>query len=122
MRFARCRGESDIAAPKAKEDTMYAYKDPYILDFRRVKSYDEVHKIIREAFDFPDYYGENWSAFWDCLTDMVGIDPIHVQIFGLERFRSKFPEQCTTMLDILERLRHYNDNKYIDTVSVTCIE
>ena len=127
MRFARCRGESDIAAPKAqqccnKEDTMYAYKDPYILDFRHVKSYDEVHKIIREAFDFPDYYGENWSAFWDCLTDMVGIDPIHVQIFGLERFRSKFPEQCTTMLDILERLRHYNDDKYIDTVSVTCIE
>ena len=101
---------------------MYAYKNPYILDFRHVKSYDEVHKIIREAFDFPDYYGENWSAFWDCLTDMVGIDPIHVQIFGLERFRSKFPEQCTTMLDILERLRHYNDDKYIDTVSVTCIE
>ena len=101
---------------------MHTYKDPYILDFRHVKSYDEVHKIIRETFGFPDYYGENWSAFWDCLTDMVGEAPIHVQIYGRERFRSKFPEQCATMLDILERLRHYNHDKYIDTVSVTCVE
>ena len=20
--------------------------------------------------DFPDYYGENWDAMWDCLTDV----------------------------------------------------
>lgn len=101
---------------------MYTYKDLYILDFRHIKSYGEVHKIIRETFDFPDYYGENWSAFWDCLTDMVGEAPIHVQIYGVERFKSKFPEQCATMLNILERLRHFGNDKYIDTVSVDCIE
>lgn len=51
---------------------MYKYKDPYQLDFRHVQTYGEVHKIIRVAMDFPDYYGENWDAFWDCLTDMTG--------------------------------------------------
>ncbi len=30
------------------------------------------NEIIKKEFDFPDYYGANWDAFWDCLTDMVG--------------------------------------------------
>lgn len=101
---------------------MYAYKDPYILDFRHIKSYDEVHKIIREAFDFPDYYGENWSAFWDCLTDMVGIDPIHIRILGFDIMQRKFPVPAETMRSLLEDLRHYNDDKYINTVSVAYVE
>ena len=33
---------------------MYKYKDPYLLDFRHVQTYGEVHKTIREAMDFPD--------------------------------------------------------------------
>ena len=50
---------------------MYQYKDLYTIDFRDVQNYAEVHLIIREALGFPDYYGCNWDAFWDCLTDMV---------------------------------------------------
>lgn len=30
---------------------------------------DNAHKRIREAFNFPDYYGENRAAFRDCLDD-----------------------------------------------------
>ncbi|MGI6754082.1 MAG: barstar family protein [Eubacteriales bacterium] len=37
----------------------------------------EVHKIIKDELDSPDYYGENWYAFWDCLTDMA-CNPIHM--------------------------------------------
>lgn len=99
---------------------MYEYRNPYILDFTNVKHYGEIHKIIKEAFDFPDYYGENWSAFWDCLTDMVD-DPIHIQIFGLSVFRSKFPDSCETMLEILERLHHWHDDRYVNDISVKII-
>ena len=31
------------------------------------------------TLDLPDYYGCNWDAFWDCLTNMVG-RPIHNNI------------------------------------------
>lgn len=82
---------------------MYKYKDPYQLDFRHVQTYGEVHKIIRAAMDFPDYYGENWDAFWDCLTDMTG-RPLHVQIAGLDVLQRKFPEACAQMLEALRDL------------------
>ena len=28
------------------------------------------HKHIKEALNFPDYYGENMSAFDDCISDL----------------------------------------------------
>ena len=49
---------------------MYKHKEKYILDFTNVKNHLEMHFVIKEALDFPDYYGCNWSALWDCLTDI----------------------------------------------------
>lgn len=100
---------------------MYEFRDPYILDFRNVQYYAEVHQIIKEALDFPDYYGENWSAFWDCLTDMVG-RPIHIQIFGYDILNTKFPESSAKMLEILDRLRHWCDDKYIHDISIEIMQ
>ena len=28
------------------------------------------HETIKEALDFPDYYGENLDALFDCLTEL----------------------------------------------------
>ncbi len=30
-----------------------------------------LHKKMKEALYFPDYYGENLNAFYDCLGDML---------------------------------------------------
>ena len=99
---------------------MYEYRDPYILDFSNVKYYGEVHKIIKEALDFPDYYGENWDAFWDCLTDMVG-RPINIEIYGLDIVGKKFKGEDKMLLDILEELRHWCDDEFINDISVKII-
>ena len=29
----------------------------------------ETHQVFKELFQFPDYYGKNLDAFWDCITD-----------------------------------------------------
>ncbi|MBQ3055411.1 MAG: barstar family protein [Oscillospiraceae bacterium] len=44
----------------------------YTVDFRNVKHFLEVHFVIREGLDFPDYYGWNRDAFWDCITEPFG--------------------------------------------------
>jgi RNAse (barnase) inhibitor barstar len=41
---------------------MKAFKK-YIIDFTEVNYYLEMHAVIWHAFEFPDYYGCNWSAF-----------------------------------------------------------
>lgn len=65
--------------------------------------------IIKDAFDFPDCYGMNWDACWDCLTDMVG-KPLHIKLIGVERIRQKFPRHAGILLELLKDLKHYDED------------
>lgn len=42
----------------------------YIVDFRKVNSIEESHCELKEAFDFPEYYGKNLDALNDCLSEI----------------------------------------------------
>lgn len=61
----------------------YAYTpittDPVLLNLTGCKDWGTLHQRIHEAFGFPDYYGENWDAMWDCLTD-VFLPPVQRRI------------------------------------------
>ena len=61
-------------------------KEKYTIDFTNVNHYLEMHAVIWHELEFPDYYGCNWSAFWDCLTDMYG-GPIHIEIIVLRSLK-----------------------------------
>lgn len=100
---------------------MYKYKEKYTLDFRKVKTYLEMHFLIREVFDFPDYYGCNWDAFWDCLTNMIG-RPIHIEIIGLGVIESKFDDAANTMIDILREFKHYDDDEFVDDIKIEIVD
>jgi ribonuclease inhibitor len=42
-----------------------------IIDGKEFKSEQEFHKLIKIKMGFPDYYGENLDALWDCLTSEI---------------------------------------------------
>ena len=42
------------------------------LDLTGCKGYYELHERIRQAFNFPNFYGHNWSAFWDLWWRLPG--------------------------------------------------
>ena len=46
-----------------------------ILDFKPITTREDVHKYLAMKLDFPDYYGENLDALYDCLTD-IGEDTV----------------------------------------------
>ena len=96
---------------------MYTQKDIYIIDFRHVKYYLEMHEVIRKALDFPDYYGCNWDAFWDCLTDMIGLT-VHIRIFGLDVIERAFPGEAEIMVDILREFKHYGNDRFSDDIKI----
>ena len=50
-----------------------------ILDLTDCKYLGELHERIRVAFDFPEWYGANWSAFWDLLWSECDADEVSVQ-------------------------------------------
>lgn len=100
---------------------MYKHKEKYTIDFTNVKSYLEMHIEIRKALDFPDYYGCNWDAFWDCLTSMVG-RPIHIEIKGLDVIEQKFGDTAKTMTDILREFKHYEDDEFADDIKIEIVD
>ncbi len=46
-----------------------------ILDFKPIKTREDVHKYLAMMLDLPDYYGENLDALYDCLTE-IGEDTV----------------------------------------------
>lgn len=41
-----------------------------VLDGAKVKNRRGLHKYLHRALGFPDYYGKNLDALYDCLTDL----------------------------------------------------
>lgn len=99
---------------------MYQYKDLYTIDFSGVEHYTQLHLEISRALDFPDYYGCNWDAFWDCLTDMVG-RPIHIEIIGFNIVEQRFGDEAKAMVDILKEFKHYCDDKYVNDIKIEIV-
>ena len=95
-------------------------KKKYVVDFTNVKYYLEMHAVIWKSLDFPDYYGCNWDAFWDCLSDMRG-DPIHIEIIGIEVIERKFVNAAEKMIEILKRFKHFNNDLFSDIIRIDII-
>ena len=53
-----------------------------ILNLFGVTCEKDFHDLIVEVFEFPDHYGRNLDAFWDCITEIFEVT--HVKVFCLE--------------------------------------
>jgi RNAse (barnase) inhibitor barstar len=62
------------------------------IDVSQVSTRQELHILLAESFRFPDYYGQNWDAFDECIRD-VELPP-HVEITGLESLRVLLPREA----------------------------
>jgi len=71
-----------------------------VLDVTGCKNLDDLHRKIKWAFDFPDYYGENWSAFDDLIGE-IGDNTV-IEIKGISSLSKEFDWHIKTMLEILE--------------------
>ncbi|MBR4214608.1 MAG: barstar family protein [Bacteroidales bacterium] len=42
-----------------------------VLNFEDISGKEQMHKYLAEEFEFPDYYGGNLDALYECLTDIT---------------------------------------------------
>lgn len=73
------------------------------LDLTGCKYLGEIHQRIKEAFDFPDFYGENWSAFWDLLRSEC--DSTQIIVLGIQTVPDEYRWHIDKMQEILQRLK-----------------
>ena len=77
--------------------------EKYTVDFSKVKYYIEIHEVLKRDLDFPDYYGGNTDALWDCLTDMLG-DPSYIELFAFEEVQKNIKVSGTVSSEFSKKL------------------
>uniref|UniRef100_UPI003870CC8E barstar family protein n=1 Tax=Lentisalinibacter salinarum TaxID=2992239 RepID=UPI003870CC8E len=67
--------------------------------------------ILAEEMSFPDWWGKNWDACWDCMTDPQLSDlPSQLRFHGLSKLREKFPKDAEALSQLLTDLgKHRTD-------------
>jgi len=46
----------------------------FIVHLKRVKNEEELFIELSSKLQFPDYFGYNWNAVYDCLRDLHWIE------------------------------------------------
>jgi RNAse (barnase) inhibitor barstar len=64
---------------------------------------------IAAALNFPDYFGNNWDALEDCLTDMSWHDAAGyvVLLDEMDCFAESRPDEFSIALEILQGVAEY---------------
>ena len=78
-------------------------KKTVTLDLTGCKSLGEIHQRIKKTFDFPDFYGQNWDAFWDLLR--TECDANEIIVVGMGTLPKEFQWHCDKLVEILQRLK-----------------
>ena len=42
-----------------------------IVDSSKIKNKHDIFNLFSKKLSFPNYFGNNWDAFWDCITDLM---------------------------------------------------
>ena len=86
-------------------------KKTVTLDLTGCKSLGEIHQRIKKAFDFPDFYGQNWDAFWDLLRNEC--DANKIEVLGEDTVSKELEPSIEMINEILQEFKEhcarYND-------------
>lgn len=74
------------------------------IDLSGVSSSEELHCVLKDALGFPGWYGCNWDAFWDAITDLVEM-PEHLKISGWNMLSKRLPEDARLMHECLTEMK-----------------
>jgi RNAse (barnase) inhibitor barstar len=76
------------------------------IDVTNVQSANELHLLLKEKLEFPNFYGENWDAFWDAITGLVSL-PDKLIFVGWADLEKRLTKDSKIMKEFL--LKHNRD-------------
>ena len=71
----------------------------------------EVLDVLASELSFPDWWGKNWDACWDCMADPQLSDlPSQLRVNGVRALRERLPKDAEILARILADLDKTRDD------------
>ena len=70
-----------------------------IVDGNEVKSRDMLHNTLSESLDFPEWYGRNLDALYDCLTDVR--DEVEIQLWNMDSLEKNLGNYAKVFVKVI---------------------
>lgn len=77
-----------------------------ILDGERISTMADVHDLFSKELEFPQFYGRNLDALYDCLTD-VG-DEAEIKIRNFEKLQYELGKYADIIIRVLKDASEVN--------------
>lgn len=85
-----------------------------ILDGREFNSREKLHSVLKEAFNLPDYYGNNLDALHDCLAEVPGVE---LQLRYAPEMISLLGTYGERFIALLEQMQNERTDFYFKLIS-----
>lgn len=93
-----------------------------VLDTKQITDWASFHSICKEAFGFPEFYGNNMNAWIDCMSYLTIDDGftnltfskdelLHLVITDTEDFKKRLSD----VFEALIECSAFVNNRYIDS-------
>lgn len=106
---------------KEHDESYYAFKEikenPIIIDFSSCRP-EEIHTMLKEKFGFPEYYGRNLDALWDCMRGLFYDEGEYkVKIYGYNSLDEYVKEYCKEILEVFDDVHKETPNVTFEVIS-----
>lgn len=90
----------------------------YVIDFKDVKGIYDMFEIISTAMGFPDYFGNNWDAFWDCLTEIANLK-MKIDVLNFDVLKQVSEKDSDIFTELITDFKYYYNGKWADLKEIT---
>ncbi|MGF7037363.1 barstar family protein [Mucilaginibacter lappiensis] len=70
-----------------------------IIEGERITTIDDFHLEIKKKLGFPEYYGENLNALWDCLTSSIDL-PVTLIWRNFDISKANLENEFNSIIDL----------------------
>jgi RNAse (barnase) inhibitor barstar len=69
------------------------------IEFKEVENPFSLQDTLHKTLELPDFYGRNWDAFWDSITEIVKM-PSNLILYNIKDYEDKYPEDAKKLIKI----------------------
>ncbi|MCY8452247.1 barstar family protein [Bacillus spizizenii] len=82
-----------------------------IINGKDFENKERIHDALKDKLDFPDYYGKNLDALWDCLTGWIEL-PLTLVWRNFEFSKKFLGSYAENTLEVLQEAQEELEDEF----------